>query len=186
MDYRTALEKLKLTELRKLVSTYLKHLRVKGTTKKDYVEHLLKYTRYENGKILIKEINLADLSLILNAREKKEKEIEQNKRQKSREAFQESKQGDLFTKPIKRRLTQRKKKITFGEDDIKRYELTKEERKYKKKVEVDAETCPPVQDIKKKDLPCKRQSTIFTNMNEIKEYIDLRDSRKKASKKLSY
>lgn len=105
MDYRTALEKLKLTELRKLVSTYLKHLRVKGTTKNDYIEHLLKYTKYENGRILIKEIRLADLSTVLGSRVKREEEVIRNRRQRSLEAFEESKQtGKYDTKPPRQRL----------------------------------------------------------------------------------
>jgi hypothetical protein len=106
MTYAEALEKLKLTELRKLVSTYLKHLRIKNlVTKKDFIDHLLKYTDYINGRIVVKEIKLANLSGLLKLREKEEKQIEENKRQKSRESFQESKQGDLYQKkPIRKRL----------------------------------------------------------------------------------
>ena len=77
------------------------------------------------------------------------------------------------------------KKITFGEPKIKKYEITKEEKKMKMPTVIDLDECPtPSKDIKKDDLPCIKKNTVFKNMKEVNEYIDLLKSRKEARKKI--
>ena len=73
----------------------------------------------------------------------------------------------------------KKKSVRFSDkNEVKTYNLTKEEREGKRdRDKSKVGPCPKIKNINEGSFPCKKKMTTFTNLSEFNKYVDLRRSR---------
>lgn len=146
------------------------------------MESLLKYINdEENYKSLPKKTE--DIKRILKERDeilKDKKYLNEYKGFKKVEDWKPEKHLNRIIKKVgykfKEDIEDEKKGVSFGDEEIKEYELSDEEKEFKKKTKIDLKKCIWATP-KKLKLPCKLKRSIFNTANEIIDYIRLKQNR---------